>query len=670
LSEGGAVDAGISRVINTTMFNNNAQNAGALHTFESSAIVLSTFAGNEATLKSGSVIYGKNVVLFGNIIAGNKQDKISGKIKTDENNVVGSSIKDIFQNIDGGGSVSLSRMPGIVPALMIKNAGPASGKITAGKLDNWERILGITDFFNVDQWRNTRSPDASTDAGAVLYTSENLSGGESQIPVVDISGLISDVHSRKIPKGIHDLAAAAVQKTQPVSSSGKSETSGKTPAVVSPKVSQSSFDEDLDRIIEAILAGEPFDVDDVADVVPAQNIDPSKSGSKDTKNTKNPEKPADTSPGNDGKNEPQPVTAPVKTSGQNKNNPADALVEANVPLSGVYTINPTNSTGGRNFSSIEEAVNCLNSYGTAQSTRFVIAQGTYITEKPLTISNAQHPIVFSADENGAGKTIIRSNGNNRSIVVAVATSVTMEGLVFEGPSGENADGKNIQNGGGISCNTESVLTFVDCIFRYNKNQTGSGVFAKKVLISRCAFYDNVASDGAGIYVGECTAVNSTFYGNKTGVGGGIYAKEKATVVFCTFTQNEAGGRGAAISASNIYLYGSIVSGNKSSGSKEKDVDGILQANYSNILGGLTFNVFAETDTKGVVKLDFNMGTTPVATVKPSGMAAEQISESLFKQWEDELNLEHLLSVDQNGKRRPQNRNAEIGAWEIPDKRAN
>lgn len=662
-AEGGAIDAGITRVFNTTMINNKAQNAGALHTYESAAVVLSTFSGNEAALKSGGVIYAKNIVLFGNIIAGNnQQDKVTGKIRVGEDNIIGTSggnsLRDIFQDADNMRALPV-REPGVVPALLIRNSGPASGKVLPGKLESWERELGVTDFFNSDQLRNKRSSGTPTDLGAVLYMNGKLSAENKQLPVVDIRMLMADVNSRKIPEVLSGGGKAPKISTV-VPAGSKSGTKNINEASINKKkIGQSSLDEDLDRIVEAILSGEPFDV---ADIEGINSVQPDLAASKTKTST--------SKSNNTSKNTNTSDKTKVKVSEKEKVQPEQPSVlpiSSNTALGGVYTVDPKNPTGDRNFTSLEEAVNALNSYGTGQTVRFVITSGMYIVERPITISNAQHQVIFSSDENEESSVIIRSGGNSRAIVIAVASPVKMEGLVFEGPSA-GSDGKSILNGGGISCNTDALLSFESCIFRYNKNQTGSGVFARKVFLSRCAFYDNVASDGAGVYATECTAVNSTFYGNRTAVGGGIYAKEKVTVVLCTFTQNEANGKGAALWSPNIYLYGNIVVGNKS-GTKDKDIDGTIHANFSNILTGLPFNVFAEADAKGYVKLDSDTGNTPVVTIKPGGMASEQISESLLRQWEDELNLDRVLSVDQHGKHRPQNRNAEIGAWEIPDKRA-
>ena len=662
LSEGGATDAETLRVFNTTMFNNKAQNAGALHTFENLVIAFSTFVGNETELNSGSVIYGKSIILYGNIVAGNKrQDKVAGKIKSGEGNIIGVPVGDIFQTT---GAAMLTKKPGFLPVLAIKKPGPAAGKIPPGKLENWEKELRITDFFNLDQLQNNRSSESSTDVGAVLYTSGSITSNQPQLPIVNIRNIQASINSRKIP----DTQKSILEHTNvnaPADINAQAKTSPTRPTV-SQKAIQSSLDEELDRIIELILSEDFFEPDDLADVTPA--IQPIKIVEPTKPVEPKPDvKPPKVEPKVEPKSEnltdkpksnedkpvpPQPTKPKSEVSGS-----------SNAALSGAYTINPQSPTGERNFASIEEAVNKLNSVGTSQAIRFVVAPGVYVTNKPITISNAQHLVVISGDESGK-ETIIRSRGNNRSIVIAVAVPITMKGLVFEGPSGEQA-GKTVQNGGGISCNTKALLTFTECIFRYNKNQSGSGIFAGKVLVSQCAFYYNTASDGAGIYATECTVVNSTFYGNKTGIGGGIFAKEKATVIFCTFTQNEATGKGAALSAPTIYLYGSIIVGNKS---KNNDVNGTLRANFSNVMGGLLFNIFAETDTKGFVKLNTETGATPVVIVKSGGVASEQISESLLQQWEDELELDISLFIDQHGKRRPQHRNAEIGAWEIPDRK--
>ncbi len=665
-SEGGAVDAETARIINTTMVNNKAQNASAIHATENLAIVLSSLSGNQSSLKSGSTIYGKVVSLYGSIIAGNiEQDKVTGKIKSNENNIIGSSskssLRDIFQDATTNGSVVLSIKPGVIPFLLLKNMGAASGKIPAGRLVTWENELGISDLFNTDQLKNKRIFASASDLGAALYNTSAVTDPK-QIPVVNIQSLMADVNARKLTTKQRSDAQDVIQQVTAVSTTQRAQpgaskqTVKKAATTASQKFNQNSMEDDLDRIVEAVILGT---FDDYADLNP-KTSQVTKAPDKKTRD----DKPSTTKPTvtNTSANTEKPVQR-AETTKLSSQTP----ISSGSALSGDYTINSKNPTGNRNFASIEEAVNTLNSYGNSQKTQFIIAPDTYITDRPITISNAKFPLVFTVNENATEKAVIRSGGNNRSIVIAVNTPITMERLVFEGP-GAGIDSKIALNGGGISCNTDALLTFSECIFRYNKTQTGSSIFARKVLVSQCAFYDNIASDGAGIFATECTAVNSTFYANKAGVGSGIYAKDAATIVFCTFTQNEATNRGAAVASPNINLYGNIIVGNKS-GAKDKDIDGNILANFSNVLGGAAYNVFAEADAKDNVKFNFDLGSTPVVTIKPGGMAAEQISESLLKQWEDELNLDRLLSVDQLGKRRPQNRNAEAGAWEIPDKRS-
>ncbi|MCD7973365.1 MAG: right-handed parallel beta-helix repeat-containing protein [Candidatus Azobacteroides sp.] len=616
-SEGGGVDGSIVKVINTTMIRNSAQHGSAIHAQKDAAIVFSTFTDNKVTLKSGGVIYGNNVFIYGNIISGNLgQDKISGKIKANEYNLIGKSdLQEIFLETDANNMPVLKKEKGILPALLLKTGGEADNKIPAGQALKWEKELGMTEFFNKDQLGNSRSFDVSSDIGAVM-SDANFIPGQIPIPAIEVETMLTDINERKLQvvDNPFELATILTEKDPDPILIQHEETFS----------SVSSFDEDLDKIIDAIFSDEELLADHT-------EID---------------------------------TEAEIPYIATDKVFLTDFFIpiSGTNPLGGTYTINSSNPQEDRDFKSLEEAINALNSKGNSQEVRFIISPGTYIMKRQVTISHASFPIFLQGEENEAEPVILRAGGNNRVLVVAINIPVKIERIIFEGPDGAT-EGKNVKNGGGISCNTNAVLTFEKCIFRYNKNQTGGGIFAKNVYISQCSFYNNGASDGSGVYATECTAVNSTFYGNKAGVGAGIYAKDRALAVLCTFTQNEATGKDAAVFSPSLHLYGCILTANKS----RNEFEEYLESNFSNIFENVQpFNVFADVDDKGIVKLDKD-GPMPVVQIKPGGVAAEQISESLLFQWEDELKIKGLL-IDQEGKPRPQNRKAETGAWEIPDKR--
>ena len=656
-TEGGAVDAFSIKMINTSMVGNMSQNASAVHAQNEAVIIFSSFSGNRSSLKTGGVVYGANVSLYGNIISGNNdQDKVTGKIRTNEYNLIKNNPVDIFRETNSNGQGLLSKNQGSLPVLFIRNGGSAYKKIPHGQLNKWERELGIIDFFKKDQLGNDRNLFSSVDIGAVVYESKPIS---NLLPIIDISRLLATVNNPKIqiqkerPAAIPPVTAYTTQ--QPSSSTTSRQPVEPTHATST--TSSGSFEDDLDRIIDAILGSQTLASTSTSETSRENNsASRSQQNQNQSENTLPKRNTNDISGTEKGSGvSSRPTTIPVI--------PTSNPLSSNGPLEGAYTVNSKLPFGGRNFSSLEEAINVLNSKGNTNTIQLLLSPGVYIVDRPLTISNASFPIHIIKNSNESGDVCIRSRGNNRVIVVAVNAPLKINGIIFEGPE-VDSQGRNVKNGGGISCNTNAVLTFENCIFRYNKGQMGGCIFARNVFIFRCAFYDNISSDGGAIYATECTAVNSTFYRNKAAVGGGIYAKDRAVVVFCTFTQNEANGRASAIFSPNLNLYGSIVTGNKG----KEDFDGALQANFSNVLENIKpFNVFADITEKEEVKLYFS-GGNPIIMIKPGSVATEQISESLLLQWEDELGLNGLLTVDQEGKQRPQNRNAEIGAWEIPDKR--
>ncbi|MDR2475802.1 MAG: hypothetical protein LBD45_08070 [Bacteroidales bacterium] len=634
LMEGGGIEARTARVINTTMIGNRSQNASAVHAQQEGIIVLSTFSGNIAALKSGSVIYGKTLTLLGNIILGDiSEDKVAGKIKDSAYNLLGrEQLANVFQM--SGNEIMVESEPGMLPIVKIKTGGAAHRKIPGRHLQKWEKELGIIDFFNIDQLKGERSFFDNVDIGAVMAASYSRQG---QIPVIDLQTMFDDIARKRIPEmtlpasaQTHSMNFPLVAIIEEPKETPKEEPVRKSPP--SQPVSDlvvSSFDEALDLAIDAIIT--------------------------DSKKQPAPTQPASKQPAKTQTKKTQPSATKPTT-------PASAditITHSPDALAGTYTIDPTNPLGNRNFISIEDAVDALNSNGNTADTRFIISSGIYKIGRPIMINNADFPISFSNNPNDNGMVIIRSGGNNRVIMHAASSPLRMSRIIFEGPDADS-QGRNVKGGGGVSCNTKAVLTFDGCIFRYNKNQSGGCILGKSVIVAGCSFYSNIASEGGVIYATECTAVNSTFYANRAAVGGSIYAKDKAIVALCTFTRNEANEKASAIYSPNVQLVGCIVSGNNA----KSNFDAELIMDFTNVLDPNTKNIFAEVDDTGTARLSID-GKTPYVAVKRDGLAAERISESLLSQWEDELGLKDLLSIDQHSKHRPQFRNAEIGAWELP-----
>ena len=100
-------------------------------------------------------------------------------------------------------------------------------------------------------------------------------------------------------------------------------------------------------------------------------------------------------------------------------------------------------------------------------------------------------------------------------------------------------------GGGIY-SENSNLSVSDCTFTYNFARFGGGIYSLggAVSISGSTFDDNAACSGGGIcsHKSRLTLQNSTFYKNTENdfSGSALLAKEsRATILYCTFTANEA-----------------------------------------------------------------------------------------------------------------------------------
>jgi len=114
------------------------------------------------------------------------------------------------------------------------------------------------------------------------------------------------------------------------------------------------------------------------------------------------------------------------------------------------------------------------------------------------------------------------------------------------------------------CNMSCSPTVKDCTFDANGGVRGGGIYNESAnpTITACLFANNSAHDGGGIYnhfasstISDCTFFRNTGLGFM-GEGGGIYSKGAATIVRCSFTENEAVGRGGGI----INFVGSTIQG--------------------------------------------------------------------------------------------------------------
>ena len=127
--------------------------------------------------------------------------------------------------------------------------------------------------------------------------------------------------------------------------------------------------------------------------------------------------------------------------------------------------------------------------------------------------------------------------------------------------------------GAIACSEGADLLLEDCVFSNNTCQdNGGAVFCRDGILTLrgCAFYGNrTDSNGGACYLRDSKSdfLNCLFSGNEAGNDeGAIHDREGiANIVHCTVNANQAlrnGGGFSATSIGAIYVYGSILRGNR------------------------------------------------------------------------------------------------------------
>ena len=145
----------------------------------------------------------------------------------------------------------------------------------------------------------------------------------------------------------------------------------------------------------------------------------------------------------------------------------------------------------------------------------------------------------------------------------------------------------VTQGGVLDAQTESPVTFIECIFSNNRARIYSGgaviaAYMKILTISGCQFINNSAINNIGGAVllldSHLILDNTSLVENKAGDGGAIYLSERSLVKFknlCHLANNTADHNGGA-----IYAFDSTL-----------QIDGNLEimSNTANVGGGATFS---------------------------------------------------------------------------------
>jgi CSLREA domain-containing protein len=290
--------------------------------------------------------------------------------------------------------------------------------------------------------------------------------------------------------------------------------------------------------------------------------------------------------------------------------------------------------------SLREAVIAANADAAADT--IVLGAGEHILSITGTDEDASVTgdldILNSVTIEGGGKAIINADSIDRVFHVINSTAVPMPVVTFSGltlsggyitTSGAGIFVSNgtvsVKNslfsrntstnfGGGITVDSNSHATIVNCTFHGNSAGHGGGVDvgsgAAKIFNS--TVHENTASYyGAGIrvfIVGNLYLENSTISGNvSSSVGGGIYVEDalSSNIINSTITGNSAGVGGGIYNSLNTIIGSSILSGN-SAGTGPDCAGGLGSYGY-NMIKDLTDCPFTSPATGDLPGIDPFLG---------------------------------------------------------------
>lgn len=201
-----------------------------------------------------------------------------------------------------------------------------------------------------------------------------------------------------------------------------------------------------------------------------------------------------------------------------------------------------------NHPTIQKAIDAA-----ADGDRILIAPGTWLERL-----NFKSKKIIVQSTAGAEKTIIDASGPGRNTAAyfkdCPSPEMKLIGLTLTGGKGRNMLPRGEVQGGGVLIE-DSSPTFVNCIFKKNNAQYGSGgggsILGGQPVFIDCQFTENIAEFiGGGLLVkeGAPQLIRCVFNGNSASTGGGLYLWRYTapTLLQCRFTNNTATGYGGAL----------------------------------------------------------------------------------------------------------------------------
>jgi PKD repeat protein len=164
---------------------------------------------------------------------------------------------------------------------------------------------------------------------------------------------------------------------------------------------------------------------------------------------------------------------------------------ASAPLSGIYTIDQSQATGGTNYKYFHDAANALLTFGVRGHVQFNISAGTYIDSFALsTISGASDTSTITFHGSSAGKTYLKAYKSD--IVYMYATSyITFRNINFVSACGASCSPCAIKMEAGSSYNTIDSCSFKNIY----ANNYGYGIYINctNIIYAYKANYTNITN---------------------------------------------------------------------------------------------------------------------------------------------------------------------------------
>ena len=277
--------------------------------------------------------------------------------------------------------------------------------------------------------------------------------------------------------------------------------------------------------------------------------------------------------------------------------------------------------GATAFSSIQAAINRVESNGWSALTQITISNGTFLEN--LTISGAGTYVQGS----GAGSTFLDGNGTGRVIDVTATANATLYRMTIQNGNAGLGTGGGVRNAG--------TLSIGDSLIRTNSAgalnvAAGGGVLNSGTLsITNSTISGNTTYDGHGAGLantGTATITNSTISGNLSGVnGGGVFneAGGVLTIQNSTVTGNIAdfngdtfGDGGGIFALGTETLTSTIVAGNSRAfvSTPSDIVGGTINTTSRNLIGDAGTAGGIVNGTGGNIVGNAGTGTIPIATI--------------------------------------------------------